>query len=234
MTDRTFTPYASPDSGTRLAVKLSDADWSKIGRGGRWAAEVADLGSGLVLHVRDADCGAGCRCAAEVVKVATRDGVAVQSSAVTSLLSVWPEPSAEGPREGLFLEFMNAAPDTIASLRVESPEIGDHAVPDQAVSYAFYRYTADDIEFVGPHVFLSQDPVVATGEEMIAAGRTDRANVDFWASRGATSFGLVTWGPETNGSEGDMIVPLLGQVVLAERITGRQVWPETVGSEVCP
>jgi hypothetical protein len=136
--------------------------------------------------------------------------------------------------EGLHIEFSNASPDTILVLPVAAPELGDNAVPDEAVSYAFFRYGDDGPAFVGPHVFLSLDPVVATGDEMIAVGRLDQANVDFWAERGATSFGLVAWGPETNGSEGDMIVPLLGQIVLAERGTGRQVWPETAGMEVRP
>jgi hypothetical protein len=138
------------------------------------------------------------------------------------------------PQEGLHIEFSTVAPDTILVLPVDATELGDNLVPDEAVSYAFFRYGDDGAEFVGPHVFLSLDPVVATGDEMIAAGRLDQANVDFWAERGATSFGLVAWGPETNGSEGDMIVPLLGQIVLAERGTGRQVWPETVGMEVRP
>lgn len=68
-----FTPNRSTRSRTRLMLHISKEDAGRIGWRGHWGpVEITDLDSGTVLRVRSADCGAGCHCAAEVVKVVTK------------------------------------------------------------------------------------------------------------------------------------------------------------------
>lgn len=65
---RIFTPFEM-GGGQRLALTLSDEDWSKIKTREHYTAVVTDERTGTIVRVQDADCGAGCRCAAEVVEI---------------------------------------------------------------------------------------------------------------------------------------------------------------------
>lgn len=131
------------------------------------------------------------------------------------------------PTTNLRLEFTNVAPDTILVVPVRTATLGHIQVPAEAISYAFFAYEEDGPRFVGPHVFLSTDPRVLTMAEAVAEGIVDQEYADSFVARGATSFGVVAWDAETNGTTGSMVVPLLGQIVLADRATLRQVWPQT-------
>lgn len=63
-----FTPYVPGWGNLRAHMELDDADYAKIGRGSEWSATVYDHASGRIFTVRDADCGAGCHCAASIVR----------------------------------------------------------------------------------------------------------------------------------------------------------------------
>lgn len=64
-----FTPYIREGSVVRAYIKLDDKDYAKVeGRGHSFDAIVYDHQSNTKLRVKDADCGAGCRCAAVIVK----------------------------------------------------------------------------------------------------------------------------------------------------------------------
>lgn len=68
MTERPFTPRKSYDTNERYAMRLSDADRSKVGRG-RWpATDVTDLNTGTRYRVRSASCGLRCFCDAVVTR----------------------------------------------------------------------------------------------------------------------------------------------------------------------
>jgi hypothetical protein len=61
-----FTPRLS--DGSRLDLRISDADHQKITRGQQWNATVVDLNTGHSYCVAGADCGlSGCLCDAVVV-----------------------------------------------------------------------------------------------------------------------------------------------------------------------
>lgn len=60
-----FTPRTSKK---RLRLQLNAEDFAKIGAGKRWVAVVTDQTTGNVFYVRDAACGAGCRCDALVLQ----------------------------------------------------------------------------------------------------------------------------------------------------------------------
>lgn len=135
--------------------------------------------------------------------------------------------AATKPTTDLRLEFTNVAPDTILVVPVQTAKLGHIQVPVEAISYAFFSYGESGPAFVGPHVFLSTAPRVLTMAEAVAGGIVDQEYADSFAARGATSFGVVAWDAQTNGTGGSMVVPLLEQIVLADRATLRQVWPET-------
>ena len=68
-----FTPYKSDRSQVRVHLELNDLDYNRIQDAkrkgyGSYRIKVVDQLSKRVVVVRDADCGAGCRCAAEIVK----------------------------------------------------------------------------------------------------------------------------------------------------------------------
>ncbi|MER9496330.1 hypothetical protein NKI86_31715 [Mesorhizobium sp. M0320] len=66
-----FTPFESQTSGRRLLLKLSPEDkqkWDSKPRRSHMQMEVTDQTTGRRLVVRSASCGAGCYCAAEVVR----------------------------------------------------------------------------------------------------------------------------------------------------------------------
>jgi len=52
--DRIFTPHTP--NGVRLKMQLSENDWRKIKRGGRWSATVTDLLTGKRYKARGASC----------------------------------------------------------------------------------------------------------------------------------------------------------------------------------
>lgn len=225
---RNFTPFISADDDTRLALKISESDSDKIGQGGRWSAEVSDLDSGIRLVVRDADCGAGCRCAAEVVRAFTVEGreVAPSSLLADGLLKAWQDPAEDALPDGLYVEFSDPTPAALLLAPVDDVSIEGIDVPPGAVGYAFYRCSGRDLRYVGPHVFLSADPVVASGEDMVARGLVDEEFVRSWEERsGASLFGLVKWAEETSSPAGDMVVPLVDGIELVERSTRTRIWP---------
>lgn len=225
---RNFTPYISPENATRLALRLSEFDWDKIGRSGNWSAEVTDIDSGIRLIVRDADCGAGCRCAAEVVRAFTVEGTEIEVSSLVAngLLKVWQELTDQALPDGLYVEFSDPAPTAVLLAPVTTASIEGVAIPVNAVGYAFYRCSDRHLHYVGPHVFLSTDPVVASGEEMVGRGLVDEEFVRSWEERsGASLFGVVKWAEETASPAGDMVIPLVEGVELLERSTRTRVWP---------
>lgn len=126
---------------------------------------------------------------------------------------------------GLRIDFCNAAPDTVLVLPVDAAELGDLTVPVEAVSYGFYNYGPAGPEFVGPEVFLSVDPVVGSGDELIRSGHLDREIAAFWRARGIELFGLVAWDDDGEGKAGQMVVPLSDGIVLMHRSTREVVWP---------
>ena len=60
-----FTPNL-PGSGKRIAMILDDEDYEKV-KEGAYPFDVTDQVTGIWHRVDRADCGAGCRCAAELV-----------------------------------------------------------------------------------------------------------------------------------------------------------------------
>ncbi len=70
MTDeRVFTPY-DPDTGDRYRMSLSNDDWVKIGRGGKWVAIVTDLNTGKRYATQGEPCNLnGCHCDASAVEL---------------------------------------------------------------------------------------------------------------------------------------------------------------------
>jgi hypothetical protein len=64
--ERVFTPWNIEGSG-RHRMKLSDADWQKVGRG-RWDAVVTDLNTNERYAVRGVPCSLKCHCDAEVTQ----------------------------------------------------------------------------------------------------------------------------------------------------------------------
>lgn len=135
---------------------------------------------------------------------------------------------------GLRIEFCNPSPDTVLVLPVDAPELGDLAIPDEAVSYGFFKYGPSGSEFVGPQVFLSLDPIFGSGDEMIWAGHLDREGAAFWRARCVEVFGLVTWEDSGDGKAGQMVVPLVEGIVLMRRATREIVWPAALASEMRP
>lgn len=72
--ERIFTPMERPGTWDRLKMKLSDEDAARIPGRGHWGPEtVTDLNTGVVVEVEGAPCGAGCHCAAVVVRVVSGD-----------------------------------------------------------------------------------------------------------------------------------------------------------------
>tara|TARA_Y100000389_G_scaffold204975_1_gene261485 strand:+ start:1927 stop:2265 length:339 start_codon:yes stop_codon:yes gene_type:complete len=68
-----FTPYENKKSGKTIRMNISKADmdkWDKLpSRSNKKTITVKNLKNGKKYVVRRADCGAGCYCAGEVVRI---------------------------------------------------------------------------------------------------------------------------------------------------------------------
>lgn len=74
----TFTPNGDADAldlprfdEQRVQLSISESDRAQMVRGAPWRGVFTDRTSGRSFECRDADCGAGCRCAAEIIREVT-------------------------------------------------------------------------------------------------------------------------------------------------------------------
>ena len=68
VTGHVYTPYM-PDTATRVMLLVDDADMARLDNLSRFGTTtVTDLLMDEVHVIRRAECGAGCRCAAEIVR----------------------------------------------------------------------------------------------------------------------------------------------------------------------